>query len=106
MANLLDNAIRHNVPGGQVQVSTGTHAGRAFLSVSNSGPVIPPAEAGRLLEPFRQLDGERTRHDGGHGLGLAIVSAVARAHGASLTLLPRPAGGLDVTVTFPGDTPL
>jgi signal transduction histidine kinase len=64
--------------------------------------MIPPGEVGRLLEPFRQLDGERTRHDDGHGLGLAIVAAAASAHGASLTLQPRLAGGLDVTVTFPG----
>ena len=102
VANLVDNAIRHNVPGGRVQVSTGAHAGLTRLSVVNGGPVIPPAEACRLLEPFRQRGGERTAHDGGHGLGLAIVSAVASAHGASLTLMPRPEGGLDVTVTFPG----
>jgi len=102
VANLVDNAIRHNVPGGHVQVSTGSHAGLVRLSVANSGPVIPPGEVGRLLEPFRQLGGERTRHDGGHGLGLAIVAAAAGAHSASLTLLARPEGGLDVTVTFPG----
>jgi signal transduction histidine kinase len=102
VANLVDNAIRHNVPGGHVQVSTGSHAGLVCVSVANSGPVVPPGEVGRLLEPFQQLGGERTRHDGGHGLGLAIVAAAASAHGASLTLLARPAGGLDVTVTFPG----
>jgi signal transduction histidine kinase len=102
VANLVDNAIRHNVAGGQVQVATGTPAGLPCLSVANSGPAVPPGEVGRLLEPFQQLDGERTRHDGGHGLGLAIVAAVASAHGASLTVLARPTGGLDVTVTFPG----
>lgn len=62
--------------------------------------MIPPAEVGRLLEPFRQLDGERTRHGGGHGLGLAIVSAVASAHDAGLSVRARPGGGLDITVTF------
>ena len=102
VANLVDNALRHNVAGGHVQVSTGSQAGLVRLSVTNSGPVIPPGEVARLLEPFQQLDGERTRHDGGHGLGLAIVSAAASAHGASLTLLARPEGGIDVTVTFPG----
>jgi signal transduction histidine kinase len=100
VANLVDNAVRHNMPDGQVQVTTGTHGGRPRLSVSNSGPVVPPGEVGRLLEPFQQLDGERTRHDGGHGLGMAIVAAVASAHGADLAVRARPEGGLDVTVTF------
>jgi signal transduction histidine kinase len=101
VANLVDNAVRHNVPGGHVQVSTETHGGRPRFSVSNSGPVVPPGEVGRLLEPFQQLDGERTRHDGGHGLGMAIVAAVASAHAADLAVRTRPEGGLDVTVTFP-----
>jgi len=101
VANLVDNAVRHNVPDGHVQVTTGTNGGRPWLSVSNSGPVIPPGEVGRLLEPFQQLDGGRTRHDGGHGLGMAIVAAVASAHAAGLDVRARPEGGLDVTVTFP-----
>jgi signal transduction histidine kinase len=100
VTNLLDNAIRHNVPGGQVLVTTGAPAGLACLSITNTGPVVPPHEVGRLLEPFQQLDGERTSHDGGHGLGLAIIAAVASAHDASLTVTSRPAGGLDVMVTF------
>lgn len=100
VANLVDNAVRYNVTDGQVQVTTATRDGRAFFSISNSGPVIPPAEVDRLFEPFRQLAGERTRHDG-HGLGLAIVSAVASAHDASLIARARPDGGLDVTVVFP-----
>jgi signal transduction histidine kinase len=101
VANLVDNAVRHNVAGGHVQVTTGVHGGRPRFSASNSGPVVPPGEVGRLLEPFQQLDGERTRHDGGHGLGMAIVAAVASAHAADLAVRARPEGGLDVTVTFP-----
>jgi len=101
VTNLVDNAVRHNVPDGHVQVTTGTHGGRPRLSVSNSGPVVPPGEVGRLLEPFQQIDGDRTRHDGGHGLGMAIVAAVASAHAADLAVRARPEGGLDVTVTFP-----
>jgi signal transduction histidine kinase len=100
VANLVDNAVRHNVADGHVEVSTAAQAGLGCLSISNSGPVIPPDQAGRLLEPFRQLDGERTRHGGGHGLGLAIVAAVATAHDAGLTVAARPEGGLEVTVTF------
>jgi signal transduction histidine kinase len=100
VTNLVDNAVRHNVADGQVHVTTETQAGLPCFSISNSGPVIPPGEVDRLFEPFRQLDGQRTRHGGGHGLGLAIVSAVASAHDASLAVLARPDGGLDITVTF------
>jgi signal transduction histidine kinase len=105
VANLVDNAIRHNGPGGEVRVTSGTHSGLGRLCVANSGPVIPPGEVARLLEPFQRLDRERTRHGGGHGLGLAIVAAVASAHGAALAVLARPEGGLEVTVTFPAVSP-
>jgi len=100
VTNLVDNAVRHNMAGGYVHVTTGSPSGRPRLSVSNSGPVVRSAEVGRLLEPFQQADGERTRHEGGHGLGMAIVAAVASAHDADLTVGARPQGGLDVTVTF------
>jgi signal transduction histidine kinase len=103
VVNLVDNAVRHNLADGYVQVSTATQAGHPCLSISNSGPVIPPAEVDRLFEPFQQLDGERTSHGGGHGLGLAIVSAVASAHDANLAVRARPDGGLDVTVMFPNE---
>ena len=76
-----------------------------MLRVSNSGPVIPPAEVDRLFQPFQRLGDERVRRqhgrDGGLGLGLAIVRAIAVAHGAEITALARPEGGLDITVTFP-----
>jgi signal transduction histidine kinase len=101
LANLVDNAIRHNVADGEVQVTTATPGGLPTFSITNTGPVIPPDEIGRLLEPFQQLGGERTSRGGGHGLGLAIIAAVASAHEASLTVLARPEGGLDITVTFP-----
>ena len=101
VANLVDNAVRHNVAGGWARVTTTVRDGLPCLSVASSGPVIPPGQVSRLLEPFRQLDGERTRHGGGHGLGLAIVSAVAAAHGAGLAVRARSGGGLAVTVTFP-----
>jgi signal transduction histidine kinase len=108
MANLVDNAIRHNRDAGWLEVSTGTADGRAMLSVSNSGPVIPPAEVNRLFEPFQRLGTERVRHGAGYGLGLAIVRAIARVHGAALTATARPDGGLTVEVTFaelaPGQT--
>lgn len=87
VANLLDNALRHNVPGGRVEVKVG---GRT-LSVGNDGPVVPAAEIDGLFEPFRQLSGDRIGNTGGHGLGLAIVRAIADAHGAELRATPRTA---------------
>ncbi len=105
VSNLVDNAIRHNVTGGRVEVATTMAAGRASLSISNTGAVIPPGEVDRLFQPFQQRDGERTRHDRGHGLGLAIVESIASAHGAALAARARPEGGLDITLTFRRATP-
>ncbi|MFG1922295.1 sensor histidine kinase [Cryptosporangium sp. NPDC048952] len=99
VVNLVDNAERHG--SGSVTVMTGVAHGRAFVTVGNGGPVVPPSEVARLLEPFQQLGGARLRQGGGHGLGLTIVRAIADAHRASLTVEPRAAGGLDVTVGFP-----
>ena len=100
VANLVDNALRHNTSGGQVEIATTTTGGQARISVGNTGTVIPPDQVERLFEPFQQLGGQRVGRTGGHGLGLAIVQAIARAHGATLTACPRPGGGLDVDVVF------
>jgi signal transduction histidine kinase len=99
-SNLADNAIRHNVPDGHVWVATGIHAGKATLTVVNSGPVIPPEEVGRLLQPFQRLNGSREHDRDGLGLGLSIVQAIATAHGGSLLVTARPGGGLDIAVRF------
>ena len=101
VANLVDNAIRHNVPGGQVGISVTMTAGRASIRVGNTGPVIPPGELERLFQPFQRVGHERIRHGDGHGLGLAIVQAIATAHGAAVTATARPDGGLDIEVSFP-----
>jgi signal transduction histidine kinase len=101
IANLLDNAIRHNIPDGHVEITTGTGHEHAFLAVANSGPTIPPEELPRLLQPFQRLHGTRTNHTSGNGLGLAIVDAIAAAHGATLAVNPQPAGGLLAEVRFP-----
>jgi signal transduction histidine kinase len=101
VANLLDNAIRHNLPGGQVKVSTALTTAGAVISVSNTGALVPADAVDDLFQPFRQLGAERTRHGEGHGLGLAIVRAIADAHNAALTSRARPGGGLDIEVTFP-----
>ena len=82
-----------------MEVATAMAGGRASLSVGNTGPVILVGEVQRLLQPF-QRGVDRTRQAGGYGLGLAIVQAIARAHGAALTARARPEGGLDVSVLF------
>ena len=103
VTNLINNAVRHNVPGGDVRVATATSAGQAVLSVTNSGPVIPPAEVDRLFQPFQRFGPRPARRDGGHGLGLSIVQAIATSHGATVAARARPGGGLAVDVTFPRD---
>jgi signal transduction histidine kinase len=102
VANLIDNAIRHNLPGGQVEISTRLSIAGAVVSVGNTGAVIPPDAVEDLFQPFRQLGTQRTRRGEGHGLGLAIVRAIADAHNTALTARARPGGGLDIQVTFPG----
>jgi signal transduction histidine kinase len=103
--NLIGNAVRHNVPGGDVQVATKTSDGHAVLSVTNSGQVIPPAEVDRLFQPFHRLGPRRARRDGGHGLGLSIVRAIATAHAATIDAHALPGGGLAVDVTFQPPAP-
>jgi signal transduction histidine kinase len=101
-ANLIDNAIAHNVSGGRIAVSTATVDGHAVLTVANTGTVIAADEVDRLFEPFhRRAETRAADVDGHHGLGLSIVRAIAEAHGAGITAEARPAGGLAVTVTFP-----
>ena len=100
VANLIDNAVRHNIPGGDIRVATRTGGDRAVLSVTNSGQVIPPAEVDRLFQPFQRLGPRPARRDGGHGLGLSIVRAIATAHGATIGARALPGGGLAVDVTF------
>jgi signal transduction histidine kinase len=105
VGNLIDNAVRHNVPGGDVQVATGTSGGRAVVSVTNSGQVIAAAEVDRLFQPFQRTGPRRARRNDGHGLGLSIVRAIAAAHGATVTPQPRPGGGLSIDVSFPPAPP-
>jgi signal transduction histidine kinase len=101
VANLVDNAIRHNLPGGRAEISTAMTTAGAVITVGNTGTLIPAEKLELLFQPFRQLGTQRIRHGGGHGLGLAIVRAIADAHGAALTSTPRPQGGLDIEVIFP-----
>ena len=101
MANLMDNALRHNAAGGRIEIATTATAGQATITVRNTGPVIPPDEVERLFQPFQRLGIQRIRQTDGHGLGLAIVRAIASAHGATLIPHARPEGGLNIEVNFP-----
>jgi signal transduction histidine kinase len=101
VANLVDNALRHNVTGGHITVATRTESGHAVLVIANSGPVIPLGDIDRLFEPFQRLHADRASHPDGHGLGLAIVQSIAAAHSAALSARPRPEGGLHIQVRFP-----
>ncbi|MDG4822199.1 HAMP domain-containing sensor histidine kinase [Asanoa sp. WMMD1127] len=98
--NLVENAIRHNVASGSVTVTTGSSASEAVLTVTNTGPVIPAYEVPGLFEPFRRLT-DRVGSARGTGLGLSIVRSVARAHGGDVAAVPRPEGGLEVSVSLP-----
>ena len=105
VTNLIDNALDHNITGGRIEIATGTRAGHSFFSVANTGPVVPPDQVPRLLQPFQRLGPESTRHDeDGLGLGLSIVRAIATAHDATLTARAQPNGGLDIDVSFPSPT--
>ncbi len=100
VGNLVENAVRHNVDGGWVRVDVGTVQGRARVQVMNSGAQLTADDVPALFEPFRRSGGARTARRGA-GLGLAIVRAVATAHGGSVAAASRPEGGLTVTVDLP-----
>lgn len=104
--NLLHNAIVHNLPEhGTVQLSTAIGPKAVMLTVENTGDKLSPQLVPTLTEPF-QRGTERIRSDqAGVGLGLAIVKSITQAHDGTLTLTPRPAGGLCVTVQLPAAPP-
>lgn len=101
VSNLLRNAVRHNVAHGGIELElTGTDD-RARLRVSNDGPLVPAERLESLREPFVRGSGRGRTRDAGHGLGLAIVSAVATAHNGVLELSANPSGGLTATLDLP-----
>jgi signal transduction histidine kinase len=99
--NLVDNALRYNHAGGDIAVTTGTQAERAFLQITNTGRLIAADEAESLLEPFVRGRDNRTRADSGAGLGLSIVRAIVVAHDGEISTATRPAGGLEITIRLP-----
>jgi len=102
VTNLVDNAIHHNTADGWISVNTSLEDDQAVVTVANSGPVIGADEAEQLLRPFHRLGTARIGHGGGHGLGLSIVSAIAAAHGASVSIQAQAEGGLRAEVRFRG----
>jgi signal transduction histidine kinase len=101
VANLVDNALRYNRAGGSVHLVTETGAGGGRLIVTNTGPVVPQDQIARLLEPFQRIAPSRTGQHEGLGLGLSIVQAITKAHGARLLVNAGEAGGLSVDIRFP-----
>ena len=101
ISNLVDNAVRHNEPGGWIRLRTGSTDTAVYLEIANSGPFIPDGKVPELFEPFRRGGQRRTGDGDSTGLGLSIVGAIAAAHGAALWAVPRAGGGLEVRVGFP-----
>jgi signal transduction histidine kinase len=101
VANLVENAVRHNMPGGQLDVGTYTAAGHAIFTIANTGPIIPTDELHRLFQPFQRCSSHEGSSADGVGLGLAIVQAIANAHDAMVNAEARTGGGLRVEIGFP-----
>ncbi|MEV0383584.1 HAMP domain-containing sensor histidine kinase [Nonomuraea sp. NPDC050643] len=101
--NLVENAVRHNHPKGEVWVTTRRRTEQVEVVVANTGLPVPAYEIETIFEPFRRLHGDRLRSDRGSGLGLSIVRVIAEAHGGTVTARPRDEGGLTITVELPAD---
>lgn len=101
VGNLVDNAVRHNTPGGSLHLATYTASGRANLSIANTGPVIPPDELTRLFQPFQRMPPHSDSVADGVGLGLAIVQAIATRHDGTVDAEAPATGGLRIDVRFP-----
>jgi signal transduction histidine kinase len=100
ISNLVDNAIRHNEPGGWIRLRTGASDAAVYLQIANSGPFVPDDTVSSLFEPFRRMEA-RTGVRDGVGLGLSIARSVVTAHRATVTARSQPAGGLDISVVIP-----
>ena len=100
VVNLVENAVRHNIPGGRLEIVTRAGAGRATFTIGNTGPLIPTEDLARLFQPFERLTSHPCASADGLGLGLAIVQAIADAHDAAITAQPRIGGGLAIDVAF------
>jgi hypothetical protein len=103
--NVIENALRHNQPDGEVEITLAPVGGQqAQMIVDSSGPLLNQDAVAQLAQPFKRLGHDRTESQNGHGLGLSIVAAVAAAHNGRLDLHPRAEGGLRVQITLPATT--
>ena len=102
--NIVENAARYNTPDGRVEVHLAGDHDAAVLVIENSGPHVPAADIPLLATAFHRT-ARRTANPGGHGIGLAIVEAVATAHAGTLTLAPGHDGGLRVEIRLPAQQP-
>ena len=98
IANLVDNAIKHGRPGGEVIVTCGNAEGEAVISIADDGPGIPADQHDHVFKRFYRL--EQSRYTPGNGLGLSLVAAVARLHGAQIELSDN-VPGLQFKLSFP-----
>ena len=103
IANLLDNAVRHNRDDGWLEVRARTDSGRVMLTVANGGQIVAPDEVERLFEPFHRGVPDRTDANGHQGLGLSIARAIVLAHDGEIAAEPERGGGLAVRVSLPAD---
>ncbi len=99
--NLVENAVKHNQPGGWLRVTTTVTGNRALLVVDNGGPVLDPVEIMQITQPFWRAGAARTGSDKGVGMGLAIVSSIVEVHGGTLDLEAFSEGGLSVAIALP-----
>jgi signal transduction histidine kinase len=99
--NVITNAVRHNRADGWIAITAGCSRSQARFTIENTGSAIAADELTRLFEPFEQRRSPQGRASPGFGLGLAIVNAIAAAHGARISARARPGGGLRVEVAFP-----
>ena len=102
LRNLVRNAVAHTNPGDRVTVAARARDGRLEISVSDSGPGIPPDQLEQIFERFHRLDRSRSRDRGGSGLGLAIARAITEAHGGSIHAESGPGQGATFRIELPG----
>jgi len=104
--NVIENAVRHNQPGGSIELALEAVGGQeARITIDSSGPMLDHDAVAQLAQPFKRLRRDRTGSQNGHGLGLSIVAAVAAAHDGHLELHARDEGGLRVRITLPAAIP-
>lgn len=105
LRNLVRNAVTHTAPGDRVVIAARARGGWLEITVSDTGPGIPPDQLEQVFERFRRLDGGRSRETGGSGLGLAIARAIIDAHGGSIHAESKPGAGATFRIELPGYSP-